>query len=143
MTEKRNLLVAVDGSKKSYDAFLEALKYSEAQITLLYVIDQSLPNDQEFYLSPQYQILPENNAFEPFAENYLNRLASSAGVEHNIQKVTMEGNASKCIVQYAEENPIDLIILGKTGKGTVERMILGSTSHYVLKHASCNVLVVN
>lgn len=144
MVEKKHILVAVDGSKKSYEAFLEALKYNEtAKITLLFVIDQSIPNNQEFYLSPQYQILPELDAFETLAENYLTQLASSAHTKHHIEKITMEGDAKKCIVQYAEDHPIDLIILGKTGKGAVERMLLGSTSNYVLKHATCSVLVVN
>ncbi|EIA20546.1 universal stress protein [Listeria fleischmannii] len=142
MTEKNNILVAVDGSKAAYEAFVEALKYKEtAKITLLSVIDQAIPNDQEFYLSPQYQILPEVDEFELLAENYLNQLAENAHTKHHIEKVVLEGNANKCIVQYATEHAIDLIILGKTEKNLIERVVLGQTATYVTKHAPCEVLV--
>lgn len=144
MTEKRKILVAVDGSEKSYHAFSEALEYGEkAEITLLAVVDQSLPNDQEFYLSPEYQILPETDEFETLAETYLNQLVANAETKSTIQKVTVEGDASKQIVEYAKKNKVDLIILGRTGKNAVERMLLGSTSAYVTKHAPCSVLIVN
>ncbi|EUJ21846.1 universal stress protein [Listeria aquatica] len=144
MTEKRKILVAVDGSEKSYHAFSEALEYGEkAEITLLAVVDQSLPNDQEFYLSPEYQILPETDEFETIAETYLNQLVASTDVKRPVKKVTAEGDASKQIVEYAEKHAIDLIILGRTGKNAVERMLLGSTSAYVTKHAPCSVLIVN
>jgi nucleotide-binding universal stress UspA family protein len=52
------------------------------------------------------------------------------------------GNPKRKIVDYAVETQVDIIILGSTGKGAVEQAIVGSTTAYVVNHASCNVMVV-
>ncbi|MGC2991152.1 universal stress protein, partial [Enterococcus faecalis] len=36
----------------------------------------------------------------------------------------------------------DLIVIGATGSGAIQRTLIGSTSDFVVNHALCNVLVV-
>ncbi|MGQ4819949.1 universal stress protein, partial [Enterococcus faecium] len=43
---------------------------------------------------------------------------------------------------HESKEPIDLIVMGATGLNAVERALVGSTTSYVVKHASCNVMVV-
>ena len=45
------------------------------------------------------------------------------------------------IVTFAEENEVDLLIVGETPRSAVNRFLLGSTSRYVLRHAPCSVWV--
>lgn len=45
------------------------------------------------------------------------------------------------IVAFAEENEVDLLIVGETPRSAVNRFLLGSTSRYVLRHAPCSVWV--
>ncbi|QDV83877.1 universal stress protein [Stieleria sp.] len=45
------------------------------------------------------------------------------------------------IVTFAEDNAIDLLIVGETPRSAVNRFLLGSTSRYVLRHAPCSVWV--
>ena len=53
-----------------------------------------------------------------------------------------DGNPKAKIVAYAEEKKIDLILMGATGTGTFSRLLLGSTTAYVVNNAPCNVMVV-
>ena len=46
------------------------------------------------------------------------------------------------IVEYAEKNNIDLIVMGTHGRSGIEKMWLGSVTEKVLRHAHCPVLVV-
>ena len=46
------------------------------------------------------------------------------------------------IVEYAEKNGIDLIVIGNKGAGAVERFLIGSVSSKVVSHAPCSVMVV-
>jgi nucleotide-binding universal stress UspA family protein len=52
------------------------------------------------------------------------------------------GKAADVIVRDSAANGSDLLVLGARGLGTLERLLLGSVSESVLRHASCPVLVV-
>lgn len=45
------------------------------------------------------------------------------------------------IVSFAEDNKVDLLVVGETPRSMVNRFLLGSTSRYVLRHAPCSVWV--
>lgn len=53
-----------------------------------------------------------------------------------------DGIAKKDIVTAADEWDADLVVVGHHGRGLVGRHVLGSTARAVLRHASCDVLVV-
>ncbi|NLA74889.1 MAG: universal stress protein [Deltaproteobacteria bacterium] len=59
----------------------------------------------------------------------------------DVKTVIMSGNPADEIVEYAEKNSIDLIIMGHSRAG-LERMLLGSVAHRVLKFATVPVMVV-
>ena len=49
---------------------------------------------------------------------------------------------SSAIVDVADEEQSDLIVMGSRGFGTFRSMLVGSVSHYVLQQAHCPVLIV-
>lgn len=53
-----------------------------------------------------------------------------------------EGNPGEQIVKHAESDQSDLIVIGAHASGPIARMLMGSTSEYVLTHAACSVLIV-
>lgn len=53
-----------------------------------------------------------------------------------------EGDPGEAIVEAAEAEGADLILVGSHGRGGVGRALLGSVSDYVVRHATCPVLVV-
>lgn len=77
------------------------------------------------------------------AQDYLEIFAQKAAQK----EVTTElhcliGNAGEEICNLAEEENVDLIVIGRRGLKGFSEMFLGSISNYVFHHAPCSVLVV-
>ena len=56
--------------------------------------------------------------------------------------LTVRGPPAKEILAQAKALDADMIIVGSHGFGAVFRLLLGSVSEKVLKHATCPVLIV-
>ena len=52
------------------------------------------------------------------------------------------GSPAETIVETAEDEGYDLIVMGSRGLGRFEGFLMGSVSQYVLQHVHCPVLVV-
>lgn len=52
-----------------------------------------------------------------------------------------EGDASLCIVEKAQEQECDLVVLGKHGQSAAEDLLLGSVTKHVLAEGSTDLLV--
>lgn len=52
------------------------------------------------------------------------------------------GRASERIIDYADENKIDLICIATHGRSGLEHFLFGSTAEKVIRKAPCPVLVV-
>lgn len=59
-----------------------------------------------------------------------------------VVRVVRIGTTHDTIVQYANENAIDLIVLGTHGRTGLPHVLLGSVAERVVQHASCSVLTV-
>jgi nucleotide-binding universal stress UspA family protein len=64
-------------------------------------------------------------------------LAGAGGVSR-----VEEGDPGSVLCRVAEEEHVDLVVVGSHGSGALKRALLGSVSHHVLHHAPCPVLVV-
>lgn len=67
--------------------------------------------------------------------------AKAAGVE--VEFVTLEGHPAEKILDFAEKNAVDMIVVGSLGRNNVERFLLGSVSEKVVRNAKVPVLVVH
>jgi nucleotide-binding universal stress UspA family protein len=56
--------------------------------------------------------------------------------------VSLEGAPETEIIDYAKRWGADLIVVGSHDRSLLERLLLGSISDGVVKHAPCSVLVV-
>jgi len=77
-------------------------------------------------------------------EKYLNKVRLKAN-EKNIQiktEIISSTNIAGGIVDYAEENKIDLIVIGTRGRTGFKKLLLGSVASHVVTYAHCPVLVV-
>jgi nucleotide-binding universal stress UspA family protein len=68
--------------------------------------------------------------------------ASKIGIKIHTEVILSELSAVKTIVEYAEEQKIDLLVLGRSGMSGIKKMLLGSTASGVVTYAHCPVLVV-
>lgn len=140
----RNIMVATDGSelvKKAVATAIEIAKLSEAKLYAVYVI--------------AYQgistIYPKDAGWEKAALDYFRiegkeatAYVENAGRAQNVgvESVILEGNPAHEIIDFAEKNDIDLIVMGTLGKTGIERFLLGSVAENVVRHSKKAVLVV-
>jgi nucleotide-binding universal stress UspA family protein len=60
----------------------------------------------------------------------------------NVSFLIWEGDPGPAIVEAADAEQVDLVVVGTRGRNRVERAVLGSVSDHVVRHAHCPVLVV-
>lgn len=58
-----------------------------------------------------------------------------------VTRVDLEGYPPDTLVSYAAEVEAEMIVVGSRGRGDLASLVLGSTSHRLLNHAPCDVLV--
>ncbi len=61
------------------------------------------------------------------------------GIE--VKSVLLRGDAATEIIQYANENQVDLIVAGSRGLSQMRRLLLGSLSRKLVHYAGCSVLI--
>lgn len=144
----RKMLVAVDGSKPSLEASIQAIdlaKRFEAELIAIHVIDPRYSH-LETALSPRPGRLKEAVmlAMEKGKQN-LDKVKQNA-TEKNVRVKTdiIVGRTSVAneIVEYAEKENINIIIIGSRGISGFKRMLLGSVANEVVTYAHCPVFVV-
>jgi len=60
----------------------------------------------------------------------------------HVQTHILYGNhAGDALVEFAKKHGSDIIVLGKSNQDWIDRLILGSTSRYVLRHATCSIWI--
>lgn len=65
---------------------------------------------------------------------------------HGLTNVTMvleDKTVRTGITELLATSNIDLIVVGRHGSHSLSEKLLGSTSHYVINHATCDVMVVH
>lgn len=139
----KNILVAVDGSNESMLAFKRAIQVAINNVnSTLYVVHVIDTRSFAFYES--YNLNMADRASD-LATEMLNShmlMAKDAGVE-NVEMLIEYGAPRQIIARdLPKAKSIDLIVCGVTGKGEVERFLMGSVSEAIVRTAKCDVLVV-
>jgi nucleotide-binding universal stress UspA family protein len=76
-------------------------------------------------------------------EAYLKKAAGKLNSEGvNARTIVLKGNAAEQILEYADKNKVDLIIMATHGSSGIVRWLLGSVTDRVLRHSSVPVLAV-
>ena len=104
----------------------------DAQITLLHVVEH-IPAYAISYMPADY--LAEARAA---IQDELNGLAQTLP---NARGIVIEGHSGRSILDWAETNTPDLIIIASHRPG-MQDLLLGSTAAQVVRHAACAVHVV-
>jgi len=140
----RKIMVATDGSefvRRAVATAIEIAKLSEAKLYAVYVI----AND-EFSRTYQKDAELEKTFLDYFrnegkeATAYVETSGRAENVE--VESVILDGSPAHEIVDFAEKNDIDLIVMGTLGKNGIRRFLLGSVAENVVRHSRKAVLVV-
>ena len=70
------------------------------------------------------------------------QVAQESKIWCEIEEVVAIGRAYKAILAHAATSGMDLIVMGSQGTGGIELMLYGSTTHHVVRAATCPVLTV-
>jgi nucleotide-binding universal stress UspA family protein len=60
----------------------------------------------------------------------------------DVDVVVAEGGVADTIARIARERDADFLVVGTKGRGAVSRLVLGDTTHDILKRTPCPVVVV-
>ncbi|RNF39425.1 universal stress protein [Planococcus salinus] len=102
---------------------------------------QSLPpvvNDEEYDSAQGLETSPME--YSKYMHNSIQQQLDAKGVEASV--LALEGTASKTIPAFIEEQKIDLLVVGNSGKSGLQKFFVGSVSRKLIKEAACSVLVV-
>ena len=70
-------------------------------------------------------------------------VAEELGDDANVRTQVLMGDAVDEIINYANRNDIDIIVMGTHGRKGLEKIMFGSVAEGVVKAASCPVITVN
>lgn len=135
----KKILVPYDGSSHSKHALKMAISLAKkyrGNIVGLYVND--LP------LLLEYSIIDPVGLRDISHGKRILQYAKNLVVKDKIkfQSKIVTGPAAESILNYAQKNKVDIIIIGHRGMSTTKEVFLGSVSHHVLQKTKIPVLVV-
>ncbi|MDO5848946.1 MAG: universal stress protein [Methanobrevibacter sp.] len=140
----KRILVPTDGSEFAQRAehiALEIAKSMDAEIFAISVIENSfvngLPLDEEVFELTSILKQDSEKNIEDFEH-----MDEEENFNVKITSIIKEGSPAKEILTAAEEEDIDLIVVGSSGKSKLDKFLMGSVADKVSKHAHCSVLVV-
>jgi nucleotide-binding universal stress UspA family protein len=143
MITLKNLLVPSDFSEYSDQALrygLELARKFDATLYLLHIVPD--PATQAF--AGEFQTLPPSEVVDDWVLEAQHRLAQIVpAVDRNRVRIrVIVGSPFSEILQFAEQEEIDLIVMGTHGRGGVRHFLLGSIAERVVRRAPCPVLTV-
>ena len=146
--ELNNILVAIDGSQPAYRATAMAAKLAEklgTSLILLHIIrDKPLPKELQDMIEFEQINDSRIDILKNSGQMILDK-AKEIAEQNRVVSVTSEmkqGNPADIIVDFAEKNSVDLIVLGRRGLGEVKAMLLGSVSRKVTNLTAINCLTI-
>lgn len=136
----KKVLLAVDGSEHSLRAANEAVKIAslgnDSQVELVYVADFGKSKSEVLHAQGQEELdYARRNRLLPVEE-----LMKSNQLTYTVK--ILHGEPGPALVEYANKEKVELLVIGSRGLNTLQEMVLGSVSHKVVKRANCPVLVV-
>lgn len=134
------ILVPTDGSPAAAAAAEEAFALADelgGSVHLVYVVDESA---SQFLTTGERM----SSVLESLTEEGERATAETAAIGPDVQNTTavVRGfHVNEAIVEYAEANDIDLVVMGTHGRRGVDH-IIGSTTERTLARSAVPVLVV-
>jgi len=142
MIQLRKILFPTDFSDSARHALGYASSFAaeyQAEITLMHVVETlAVGYASDLFPVPMADVFQEISSY---ARNEIQKLADELrGRGLRVHEKVVQGKPSAEIVRVAQEEAIDLIVLGTHGKGMLDQALFGSTMERVLRKAPCPVL---
>ncbi len=146
MLNVKKILFPTDFSRCASQAFIHAVYLTQrygAEMHMLHalVLHEDDPNNPLHHFPELDEVIARMN--ESIDKRMDSEIAANQAVVLNIEKVQRRGiSPATVILDYAEENDIDLIVMGTQGRRGLTHFLLGSVAEEVVRLARCPVLTV-
>ena len=141
-----SIVVGTDGSDTASEAVRQATELAgklEAKVHLVSAYEpvsegrlreerQQVPGELQWMVNPREDV---NQTLEGAAEGL-----RAKGIE--VETHAREGDPADAILDVAEEQEADLIVVGNKGMTGAKRFLLGSVPNKVSHHAPCSVMII-
>jgi len=143
----KNVLVATDFSPVSVTALMYGRALARtfgATLHVLHVVDNlaerlAYGEAMAAYSSPELQVDLEQAAKRDLEAKVRE---DDRRELHAVTVLRTSSNPASAIAAYAQQSSIDVIVIGATGRGALNRMLMGSVADKVIRRAPCPVLAV-
>jgi nucleotide-binding universal stress UspA family protein len=135
----QHILVGFDGSdqsRKAADTAIGLARCLDAKILLLAVARPPEPAT-----SVELEAVLDD-AKEHFEQAFIAVREAAKNAEVELRTDMVVGHPAEQIIHRAEQDKVELIVLGRRGTSTFHKWILGSVSEKVLRYAHCPVMVL-
>lgn len=153
----KNILIAVDDTKSTQEIFTKCTQICKCMapdnIILLFVEkfegrtllaemlgDAELSTLKEVLQGTEYQVALDAKAEKVI--NYYKGVLEERSPVPNVKTVVKSGHPAEEIIKTAEEEGVDMILVGSRGKRGASNFLMGSVSREVANLAKCPVLIV-
>ena len=140
----QHILAPTDGSQPAMQAGKMAVRLAalhKSALTFVYVVDDSVAAELAGTSNKEVkQVESELELSGQRSLDYLCRLASEAGLDAN--QVIRRGEPCDEITNLAQEEHVDLIVIGQVGSRGLRRVLIGCVTERVIEYAHCPILVV-
>src|SRR5690606_11161979 len=133
-------------SRLAADKGIELARLSGGMVYAVFVVSTaSLSIDGDYFSSmgvnPYWKLIYNSlkNQWQK-ALDYVKDLGKMKGI--NVESVLLEGHPADELIQYAEENKMDIIVMGTLGRTGLDRLLLGSVAGNLVRHSKVPVMVV-
>ncbi len=138
----KKILWATDFSDEAREALLYAeamAKAFKAQLIALHVVPDFSPAFYDLASVIKGEIARRIETVKKEAKKRLETMTKSKGL--SLEIIIQEGTASKKIVEIAEREKADLIVMGRRGLSAIEKLFIGSVANQVLRSSSVPILI--
>lgn len=135
---KLRVAVAFDATPASQSAIDELLRFdwgANTQISVVGVSGFSPIFDSDYGFNPAVIREQAEVSLHRASRQLQEKVAQADNclIEHD--------HVAEGLVRFTEEQGMDFIVVGETGRSRLARALLGSVSRYVLRHAKCGVWI--
>ena len=144
------IMVGIDGSKESVNAADYAIDIAKRHNAELIAVNVLTSDIGYAYSSPGVESPPLTIReiillAEDEVKKWLNDIeekADKSGIRFRSEIIMAKRSAVSTMLDYAEEQKIDLIVVGTRGRSGIKKMLLGSVASGLVTYAACPVLIV-
>jgi nucleotide-binding universal stress UspA family protein len=137
-----NILVPIDFSKDAMNAFENAIAFANKLNSNLRIIHVRKTKDYDKPFVLKESDIQYGKTVEDFCNEIVEENKSKYKVGKEFDYVIVQGKIYKAIIEQAEKDKTDMIIMGTHGVSGFEEFWLGSNSYRVVSKSPCPVLTI-